>query len=56
MPGRVFTSWLPEELIEQMQTAAADEGIPTNRWVRHALSDAVSTFNATSEEDAGHDR
>jgi predicted HicB family RNase H-like nuclease len=56
MPGRVFTAWLPEELVEKMQSAAADAGVSTNRWVMRALDDAVSTFAAASEEDRHHDR
>jgi hypothetical protein len=54
MPGRVFTAWLPEELIERFQALAADEGIPTNRWVRNALDNA-STFDVAPSDDDGRD-
>jgi len=53
MPGRVFTAWLPEELIERFQALAADEGIPTNRWVRNAL-DSASTFDTGRDDNGDH--
>lgn len=55
MPGRVFTAWLPEELVEKMQSAAAEAGIPTNRWVRDALDVAVSTYEVPSGDHPLHE-
>lgn len=41
MSGRVVSFWLPDELIERVDAAAADAALPRNRWVRYALEEIV---------------
>ncbi len=42
MPGRVVSFWMQDQLIEALDNAATEAGVPRNRWVTERLREAAS--------------
>lgn len=48
MPGRVVSFWMQDQLIEALDNAATEAGVPRNRWVTERLEEATSALGEPS--------
>jgi hypothetical protein len=48
MPGRVVSFWMRDELVDALDSAATEAGVPRNRWVTERLEEATSALGEPS--------